>query len=562
MALSGTTTPPTQEDPSEKEVETREQQLPTSPSEKSKDDLKEAPADGIPDEEGGTWVTGLSLFTILGAICLVCFLMLLDTSIIVTAVPQITTKFHSLQDVGWYGSAYQLSSATLLPLTGKLYMNFDSKWTFLCFFGIFELGSLLCGVATSSNMLIVGRAVAGIGTSGIQNGAFTIIAECVPMTKRPALIGMVMGVSQLGLVVGPLIGGALTQYTTWRWCFYINLPIGGLVAVTLCFVTIPRQTAKPKALSVFRALHRKLDLIGFAIFAPAAIQLLLALEYGGNQYAWNSSTVIGLFCGAVATALLWIVWDYHKGDNALIPLPMLRKRIVWSSCLVYGFLMSQMFTTSYYLPIYFQGVKGVTPTLSGVYLLPMILAQLFSAIGSGILVGKLGYYLPVSLFGAMLIAIGNGLVSTFDPGSSEGKWIGYQILLGAGSGSALQMPMIAVQNTLQPVQIPVAMALLMFSQTFGGALFLSFSDTIFTNSLKALIPTYAPSVDATTVINAGANGFRRLISGSDLVNVLVAYAKSVNRVFYLTASAGVCCFIFTWGMGWKDIREKKEVSKA
>jgi len=158
----------------------------------------------------------------------------------------------------------------------------------------------------------------------------------------------------------------------------------------LCFVTVPRQTAKPKALSVFRALHKKLDFIGFAIFAPAAIQMLLALEYGGNQYAWNSPTVIGLFCGAVATALVWIVWDYHKGDEALIPLSMLRKRVVWSSSLVYGFLMSQMFTTSYYLPIYFQGVKGVTPTLSGVYLLPMILAQLFSAIGSGTL-GKYIY---------------------------------------------------------------------------------------------------------------------------------------------------------------------------
>ena len=122
--------------------------------------------------------------------------------------------------------------------------------------------------------------------------------------------------------------------------------------------------------------------------------------------------------------------------------------------------------------------------------------------------------------------------------------------------------MIAVQNTLQPVQIPVAMALLMFSQTFGGALFLSFSDTIFTNSLKALIPTYAPSIDAKTVINGGANGFRRLVSSSNLGNVLVAYAKSVNRVFYLTASAGVCCFVFAWGMGWKDIRKTKEVSKA
>ena len=144
MALSRTTTPPTQEGSFEKDAEMREQQLPTSPSENPKEDLKEAPADGISNEEGGTWVTGLSLFTILGAICLVCFLMLLDTSIIVTAVPQITTNFHSLQDVGWYGSAYQLSrcvpclefdceltkigiSATLLPLTGKLYVNFDSK---------------------------------------------------------------------------------------------------------------------------------------------------------------------------------------------------------------------------------------------------------------------------------------------------------------------------------------------------------------------------------------------------------------------------------------------------
>lgn len=232
-------------------------------------------------------------------------------------------------------------------------------------------------------MLIVGRAVAGIGTSGIQNGAFTIIAECVPMAKRPALIGMVMGISQLGLVVGPLLGGALTQYTTWRWCFYINLPIGALVFAALFFVHVPTQVPKAKASTVWSSLHKKLDLIGFTIFAPAAIMLLLAVQYGGNQFAWNSSTVIGLFCGAGITVIVFLAWDYYKGDEAMIPLSMLRKKIVWSGCLVYGFLMSQMFTTSYYLPIYFQGVKGVSPTLSGVYLLPMILAQLFLAIGSG-----------------------------------------------------------------------------------------------------------------------------------------------------------------------------------
>ncbi|KAL9639043.1 MAG: hypothetical protein Q9164_001178 [Protoblastenia rupestris] len=542
MASSTSTTSPAREHSLEKDDEKRQQQLAEPPPQDSNEDLKEGLTDEVPIEEGN-WVTGLPLLTILGSICLVCFLMLLDTSIIVTAIPQITSDFHSLPDCR-------------SPTT-------DGKfWTFLVFFAIFEVGSLLCGVATSSKMLIVGRAVAGIGTSGIQNGAFTIIAECVPMPKRPALIGMVMGVSQLGLVIGPMIGGALTEYSTWRWCFYINLPIGGLIAGALFFVTIPEQIPKPRALSVVKNLHKKLDLIGFAIFAPAAIQLLLALQYGGNQYAWNSSTVIGLFCGAVATTVLWTAWDYYKGDEAMIPLSMLRKRVVWSSCLVYGFLMSQMFTTSYYLPIYFQGVKGVSPTLSGVYLLPMILAQLFCAVGSGTLVGKLGYYLPVSLFGAVLIAIGNGLVATFDPGTSTGKWIGYQIILGAGSGGALQMPIIAVQNTLQPVQIPVAMALLMFSQTFGGALFLSFSDTIFENSLKTLIPEYVPSLRPEVVINAGANGFLKVISRSDLANVLMAYAESVDRVFYLTAGAGVACFVFTWGMGWKDIRKKNEVSTA
>ena len=238
--------------------------------------------------------------------------------------------------------------------------------------------------------------------------------------------------------------------------FYVNLPIGALVAAMLFFVSIPKQTAKPRGLSVIRTLPTKLDLIGFAIFAAAAIELLLAVQYGGNQFAWNSSTVIGLFCGAGATFVVFLAWNYYKGDDAMIPSTMLRERIVWSSCLVYGFLMSQMFTTSYYLPIYFQGVKGVSPTLSGVYLLPFILSQLLCAIGSGTLgrygyrlsvlgsaddqvVGRLGYYLPVSVFSAMLIATGSGLLSTLAPGTSTGRWIGLQILLGAGSGSGLQM---------------------------------------------------------------------------------------------------------------------------
>ncbi|KAG0650485.1 Efflux pump mlcE [Hyphodiscus hymeniophilus] len=522
-----------------------------------------------PHMEEEQWVSGFKLIPILTAVTLACLLMLLDTSIVVTAIPRITSEFHSLADVGWYGAAYQLSSAVLQPLTGKFYSNFDSKWTFMAFFALFEAGSLICALSTSSTMLIVGRAVAGMGISGILNGAVTIIAGCVPMSKRPQYLLISVPAAQLGLVLGPLIGGLLTQFTTWRW------------SVLLAFSRVPNMLSKAAPKSVIRTLPGKLDLIGFTIFAPAAIQLLLALQWGGNKFAWNSAQIIGLFCGAGGMFIVFMAWDYHRGDAAMIPSSLAGTRIVWSSCLAYAFIVGQLVCVSYYLPIYFQGVKGASPTMSGVYVLPSFISHVIAAISSGFLVGRTGYYLPYILIGSIMVAISTGLLSTLSPTTSTGKWIGYQIIGGAGRGLGMQVvrslsslqthyhqlipapqPIIAVQNTLPFTQIPDAMALLMFAQAFGGALMLSFSDTIFTNSLKNLIPKYAPSVNPQTVIDAGATGFRSFIKGEELKGVLVAYAKSVDRVFYLTAGAAVGCFAFGWFMGWKDVRSKKEVSKA
>ncbi|KAE8406865.1 major facilitator superfamily domain-containing protein [Aspergillus pseudonomiae] len=515
-----------------------------------------------PSAQEQQWVTGFKLFNIITAVALVCLLMLLDTSIISTAIPRITSEFHSLVDVGWYGSAYQLSSAALQPLTGRIYMNLNTKWTFVGFFFIFELGSLICGIATSSKMLIVGRAVAGIGGAGILNGAFTIVSGCVPMSRRPTIIGLVMGVSQVGLAAGPLVGGALTEYSTWRWCFYINLPIGGLVGIMLAFVNIPEVLPKKKFTIAIRELPGQLDLIGFALFAPSAIQLLLALQYGGNQFTWHSSQVIGLFCGAGATFIAFLLWDYKQGDKAMIPFSMIRKRVVWSSSLAYGLLMAQVFCVLWYLPQYFQAVKNDSPLMSGVHILPSILAHLCGAVLAGKIIERVGYYLPIMLFATSLTTVSNGLLSTFSPDTSTGKWIGYQILLGASRSLGVQIPVIAVQNILPPAQIPVATALVMFSQTLAGGLFLTFSDTILTNSLSTLIPKYAPSVDAKTIIHAGPTEFRSYVTDQQLPGVVLAYAKSVDRVFYLTTATAAGSFFFSCFMGWKDIRKKKIVSKA
>ena len=255
----------------------------------------------------------------------------------------------------------------------------------MAFLAIFELGSLLCGVATSSNMLIVGRAVAGIGAAGLMNGALTIVAACVPMANRPTYLGIMISTSQTGIVLGPLIGGALTQYTTWRWCFYINLPIGGVVAFLFFLIQIPNRTVEDADKWKIRSTLDKLDFLGFVLFAPAAIQVLLALQWGGIRYQWSSSTIIGLFCGSFGTFCLFLVWEYRKGDQAMIPWPMIRQRIVWTGNLVNLFAFGSQWIVSYYLPIYFQAIKGATPTLSGVYLLPTIVSQITLTTIGGIL---------------------------------------------------------------------------------------------------------------------------------------------------------------------------------
>lgn len=272
-------------------------------------------------------------------------------------------------------------------------------------------------------MFIIGRAVAGLGTSGILNGAFTIIAGCVPMHKRPALIGFVSGGMSKSNQYHELYVDECSSFTTWigsrtidrrstnaicklemvlvqphyflyiirdsnflsKSGFYINLPIGGLLAVLLIFSHVPDPLPKPPFRTALRTLPPKLDLWGFVFFAGAALQLLLALDYGGTTFRWNSATIIGLFCGGGGTFLVFLGWEYHKGDEAMIAFSMVKQKIVWSSCLAYGLFMAQLVCVAYYLPIYFQGVKGASPTMSGVYFLPIVLSHVLFAITSGIL---------------------------------------------------------------------------------------------------------------------------------------------------------------------------------
>ncbi|PQE03128.1 efflux pump protein [Rutstroemia sp. NJR-2017a BBW] len=469
---------------------------------------KPEPEPDIRQDDTKVFATGFKLAVVVASVAMACFLVLLDTIIISTAIPSITDHFNSLTDVGWYASAYQFGSAAPQPLTGKIYTHFNTKWSFLVFFGIFEIGSVLCGAAVSSSMLIVGRAVAGVGAAGIINGALLIISSCAPLEANNAdrclqgLIGLTMGVPGDGLPG-----------------FYVNLPLGALATVAIVLLRIPEQTSKQAVRAILPKLHHHLDLLGFCLFCPAVLQLLLALQYG-NSLSWSSSQVIGLFCGSAATFIVWLFWNAHMGEDALIPHSMVGRTTVWMSALYQAFIKANIFGVFFFLPIYFQAVKNTSAMLSGVYLLPTILPQLVLATASGAIIMKIGYVIPLAIFSTILLSVGSGLYSLLGPHSSAGEWVGFQIIAGIGSGAGLQVAIIAIQAAVAGKGLSSAMAFILFTQALGPAIILALCNLIFDSSLKSQLPKHAPHANATAIIQAGATEFRRIVEIDDLPGVL------------------------------------------
>ncbi|KAL3301652.1 MFS multidrug transporter [Colletotrichum asianum] len=509
-------------------------------------------------DEGPKHVTGYKLLFAMAALNLSAILINLDNAILSTATPTITNEFHSVKDIGWYVSSYQLAVSALQPLTGKFFTYFSNKWTYIVFLVIFEVGSLICALSQSSVQFIAGRTVAGIGASGLFNGSMIIIYGMVSAQQRPAMMGIMLAISQIGLIAGPLIGGSLTQYTNWRWCFWINLPIGGFACILLALVYIPEQMAKPKFMAVLtdRNILKKFDVVGSGILIGAILQLLLALHYGGAEYPWSSAIVIGLFCGFAGATILFMGWEYRAGANALMPLEMFKNKVVACGAAMNTCLFGITYIATYFIPIYFQSILGDSPMESGIHMLPSIIGSIVMSLLSGMMVSKLGYYLPWAVFAAILTSIGAGLITTWSTDTSAGKWIGYQILYGCGRGLGLQMAIVAVQTALPPTLVAIALTILVFVQGLGGAVLISIGNTVFDNTVINQIQIHAPNVNPKVVLTAGATAFRSQVSAADLPNVVKAWAVAFQKTMYITTGLSVAMFFSTWGLGFYDVRKK------
>ncbi|KAH8647283.1 major facilitator superfamily domain-containing protein [Xylariales sp. PMI_506] len=510
-----------------------------------------------------TYPRGFRLISIVTALVLSIFLISLDQGIVATAVPRITDQFGVIDDIGWYGSGYLLMSASQL-LLGKLYTIFPIKTVFITSIAIFEVGSLICGLAPSSAVLIVGRVIAGLGGSGIFSGVFILVAHTVPISQRPLYAAIDSATFGLGSVMGPLLGGAFTDKLTWRWCFYINLPFG-VLAIVLVFFLIKnskssdsgRETAGSKRTLV------GFDSVSFMLLIAAIVCILFALQWGGLRYAWNSARIVVLLVLFVILVSGFIlVQRWVPEAHSSLPTQVLHQRSVVSGCIYYAGWGGGFMPLSYFLPVWFQTIKGASAFQSGIMTIPLVLAYVIASVVGGIAVTRVGYYTPFMIASSLLMAVGAGLISTLAPESSPGEWIGFQVTYGIGLGLGADLPLVAAQTVLPLIQIPRATALLLLTQTVSATVFISVCQSVFGNRLLVHLRKVIPGLGSETIIDMGVISLKSLYDADGShPEFLAAYNAAMHETFLVSVIMATITMLGSLGMEWKSVKATKSEEK-
>jgi EmrB/QacA subfamily drug resistance transporter len=462
------------------------------------------------------------------------FLAAIDVTIITTAVPEISEHFHSTAGYTWIGSAFLLGSSAATPLWGKVSDVFGRKPVLLLANLVFFAGSTIAGASISITMLIAGRAIQGVGGGGLVTLVNICIGDLFSLKKRGAYYGIIGGVWAIASALGPVVGGAFTQRVSWRWCFYINLPLDGAAFLIILFF-LDIQTPKTPIWDGLKAI----DWIGAIAVIGGTLMFLLGLQFGGQSYPWSSATVICLLVFGVFAWLLFFFNEWKLAIYPVMPLRLFQKRTTLA-CLGVCFIHGMVFIAgSYFLPLYFQAILGATPLLSGVYLLPTALSLSFASAGTGVIIRKTGHYRPLIWAGMFLLTVGTGLFINLAPNSSWAKIILYQIVSGVGIGPNFQAPLIAMQSHVSPRDIATATATFGFIRNLATAISVVIGGVVFQNEMKkhagmlvqALGPQTARQLGGA---NAGANvEVVRQLPPTQRAVARQAFAESLSKMWIM-----------------------------
>ena len=472
---------------------------------------------------------GWALAIIVVGLLLTLALSALDATIVGTALPTIVSTLHGFEQYSWVVTAYLLTSTTVVPIVGKLSDQFGRKGFLLTGIALFLLGSALAGTAQTMTQLILFRGLQGLGAGFMQTLAFTLVADLFPPAERGRWQGIFVGVLSLALIVGPAIGGWITDHASWRWVFYVNLPVGALALLVLT-VWLPSTLSVRSTSYRGWAAVRHIDFAGALTAAAATICLLLALTWGGSTYPWGSVRVVGLLSGALVLYLAFFITE-RRVSEPLLPLDLFRNQVFTASSLLALAGGMIVYTMIFYLPLFMQGVLGQTATNSGASLAPLFLPVAISAVIGGQVIAKVGRYHFLAVIGALILLSGLFLLVRMDTTTVLLTVTLDMIVVGLGIGVLQPTYTVAGQNAIAQERLGTGTGAMNYLRAMGSLLG--------TAVLGAMV-THSTASPRTTSLSLVA---RQVL------------AMGLEHVFLVTFGVGIAVLIITFFL--KDVRLRK-----
>ncbi|KAJ5797625.1 Phomenoic acid biosynthesis cluster MFS-type transporter [Penicillium pulvis] len=494
-------------------------------------------------EQGERTIDGVKWILVVIAILSSHLLFALDNTIVANIQAAILMEFDDAEQISWLSVGFTLCSCALCLPWSKAYATYNIKWLYISCVVIFMAGSALCGAAPNMNAMIVGRAIAGAGGSGMYFGVLTQLSMNTTVPERPFYIGLTAVSWGIGTVIGPAIGGAFAESSaTWRWAFYINLVIGAVFA-PVYILLLPSINPLPNASQKEKA--RNIDWVGSILFIGSLASLIMGIDFGGVEWAWGSGSSIALF---VVSGILFILFGVQQTfyifcneQNRLFPIHFIKRRSLVLLFILNTCASSGLFISVYYIPLYFQFTQGDTALYSSLRILPFVMVLIFIIIANGHMMTRFGYYFPWYLFGSACELAAAVLMYLVKPDTSASAIYGYTSLMALGVGSFNQAGYSVVQAKVPRAEIPWALGFMMVSQLGGIVLGLGVAGAIFvnvgTNNLLHLLPDADPT-DVKNVIAGTSSGFFESLTQSQQTAALEIIVDAIDDVYTLLIVAG------------------------